>query len=118
MSDSQNTQNGEVQVGTRVYLTGSCDGFDTLREALAQHPELELVGASEQIQDAAAALAGGHLDCVLHATRSLVAAGGRAGRDPRAHAGADPARRLRRGLGPARARRSRPTSPTSCSCRS
>ena len=70
MAESQNIQNGEAHAGTRVYLTGSCDGFDTLREALAQQPELQLVGASEQIQDGASALAGGHLDCVLHATRS------------------------------------------------
>jgi pilus assembly protein CpaE len=71
MSETQNTTNGEAQAaGTRVYLTGSCDGFDTLREALAQQPDLQLVGASEQIQDGASALAGGHLDCVLHATRS------------------------------------------------
>jgi pilus assembly protein CpaE len=70
MTDAQNTQNGDAPTGTRVYLTGSCDGFDTLREALAQQPDLQLVGASEQIQEAASALAGGHLDCVLHATRS------------------------------------------------
>jgi hypothetical protein len=24
--------------GTRIYLTGSCEGFEKLREALAQHP--------------------------------------------------------------------------------
>ena len=40
MSDAQNIQNGEAPAGTRVYLTGSCDGFDTLREALAQQPDL------------------------------------------------------------------------------
>lgn len=67
MTDVANT---ETREGTRVYLTGTCDGFDTLREALAQQPDLEFIGASEQIQDAASVLAGGHLDCVLHATRS------------------------------------------------
>jgi pilus assembly protein CpaE len=54
----------------RLYATGSCEGFDKLRESLANHPEIELVGASANVADAAAALAGGHLDAVLHATRS------------------------------------------------
>jgi len=54
----------------RVYMTGGCDGAETLHAALAGHPDLELVGASENISDAAAALAGGHLQVVLHATRA------------------------------------------------
>jgi len=54
----------------RIYMTGVCDGSDTLRTALASHPELELVGVSEHVADGAAALAGGHLGVVLHATRS------------------------------------------------
>jgi len=53
----------------RVYCTGSCEGFDKLRQSLAGHPELELVGASVTFAEGAAALAGGHLDAVLHATR-------------------------------------------------
>src|SRR6266542_3063295 len=53
----------------RVYATGSCEGFDKLRESLANHPEIELVGTSTNVADGAAALAGGHLDAVLHATR-------------------------------------------------
>ena len=31
----------------RIYVTGTCDGLDRLREALAQHPELDFVGWSE-----------------------------------------------------------------------
>ena len=54
----------------RIYATGSCEGFDKLRESLASHPEIELVGASTTVSEGAAALAGGHLDAVLHATRS------------------------------------------------
>jgi len=54
----------------RVYFTGSCEGLENLREALSNHPELEVVGASEQVSQAASALAGGHLGAVLHATRS------------------------------------------------
>ena len=54
----------------RVYFTGSCEGLDNLREALSNHPELEVVGASEQVSQGASALAGGHLGAVLHATRS------------------------------------------------
>jgi pilus assembly protein CpaE len=54
----------------RIYLTGACDGFDNLREALAQQPGIEVVGASEHPAAASALLQGSHLDCVLHATRS------------------------------------------------
>ena len=54
----------------RVYMTGGCDGSETLRAALASHPDVDFVGASEDIKDAAGALAGGHLQVVLHATRA------------------------------------------------
>jgi pilus assembly protein CpaE len=54
---------------TRLYATGSCEGFEKLRESLASHPDIELVGSSTNVNDGAAALAGGHLDAVLHATR-------------------------------------------------
>jgi hypothetical protein len=30
----------------RLFATGSCEGFDKLRESLASHPEIELVGSS------------------------------------------------------------------------
>jgi pilus assembly protein CpaE len=53
----------------RIYCTGDCDGFAALRSALAEHAEVELVGASESVAQAASTLAGGHIDCVLHATR-------------------------------------------------
>ena len=62
---------GEQQAPrTRLYFTGDCDGFADLRAALAEHPELESVGASEHVAQATGVLAGGHLDCILHATRS------------------------------------------------
>src|SRR3954454_17747527 len=54
----------------RVFFTGDCDGFDALRASLAESDEIEVVGTSEQVAAAAAPLAGGHLDCVVHATRS------------------------------------------------
>jgi pilus assembly protein CpaE len=54
----------------RIYATGSCEGFEKLRDSLAGHPEVELVGASASVAEGAAVLAGGHLDAVLHATRS------------------------------------------------
>jgi pilus assembly protein CpaE len=54
----------------RIYVTGSCDGLDRLRDGLANHPELEFVGWSEHVAEATAALAGGHLQVVVHATRS------------------------------------------------
>ena len=54
----------------RIYMTGSCDGLDGLREALASHPELDFVGWSDHVAEAAPALAGGHLQVVVHATGS------------------------------------------------
>jgi pilus assembly protein CpaE len=52
----------------RIYITGQCDGLSSLREALAAHPELDVVGWSDNVQDARAPLAGGHLQVVLHGT--------------------------------------------------
>ena len=54
----------------RLYATGSCEGFDKLRESIASHPEIEMVGSSTDVAGAASALAGGHLDAIVHATRS------------------------------------------------
>ncbi|HET8527412.1 MAG TPA: AAA family ATPase [Gaiellaceae bacterium] len=54
----------------RIYFTGDCDGFDALRASLAENEELDVVGASQQVAAATSALTGGHLDCVLHATRA------------------------------------------------
>jgi pilus assembly protein CpaE len=65
MTDTQDTNRDRL----RVYVTGSCDGLAEVTQALGAHGELEVVGISESIQDAAAALAGGHLEAVLHATR-------------------------------------------------
>jgi pilus assembly protein CpaE len=56
----------------RVFFTGECDGFDALRAALAETDEVDVVGHSQHVAAAAAPLAGGHLDCVVHATRSSV----------------------------------------------
>jgi pilus assembly protein CpaE len=55
---------------TRLYFTGDCDGFADLKESLAQHPALEVIGSSEHVAQASGVLAGGHLECILHATRS------------------------------------------------
>jgi pilus assembly protein CpaE len=66
MSANDTTQRERV----RLYATGSCEGFDKLRDSLASHPEIELIGSSTDVADGAAALAGGHLQAVLHATRS------------------------------------------------
>jgi pilus assembly protein CpaE len=56
--------------GTRIYVTGSCEGLNELTEALSHHPEMQLVGRSQSVREGAGALAGGHLQAVLHATRS------------------------------------------------
>jgi pilus assembly protein CpaE len=52
----------------RVYFTGTCEGFDELKSALLDHGEIDVVGQSAQIAEAAADLPSGHIDCVLHAT--------------------------------------------------
>jgi pilus assembly protein CpaE len=54
----------------RVFVTGSCDGLAELREALGRHSEIEMVGWSEGVNESAATLTGGHLQVVLHGTRS------------------------------------------------
>src|SRR4029079_14503698 len=54
----------------RVFVTGVCDGLPDLREALAKHPEIEQVGWSDNVLEGASTLTGGHLQGVLHATRS------------------------------------------------
>src|SRR5213592_3076647 len=64
MSATDNTQR------VRLYATGSCEGFDKLRDSLASHPEIEMVGSSTDVASGAGALAGGHLGAILHATRS------------------------------------------------
>jgi pilus assembly protein CpaE len=56
--------------GTRIFVTGSCEGLNELTEALTHHPEMQLVGRSQSVREGAGALAGGHLAAVLHATRS------------------------------------------------
>src|SRR6476661_4019151 len=56
--------------GIRIYLTGTCEGFEKLRDNLAQQPGIEVVGFSDHPGAASGAIQGGHLDCVLHATNS------------------------------------------------
>jgi pilus assembly protein CpaE len=65
-----NAEHSDTKELTRVFVTGSCDGLRELTEALAGHGEIEVVGHSDDVRGAAAALAGGHLQVVLHATRS------------------------------------------------
>jgi pilus assembly protein CpaE len=55
---------------TRIFITGNCEGLSELCEALARHGEVELVGRSDYVRDGAGPLTGGHLQVVVHATRS------------------------------------------------
>ena len=55
---------------TRVFVTGTCDGLAELRDALERHGEVEIVGWSDTVLDSASTLTGGHLQVVLHGTRS------------------------------------------------
>jgi pilus assembly protein CpaE len=54
----------------RIFLSGSCEGFDRVCESLSSHPEVDTVGWAETVAEGSSVLAGGHLDVVLHATRS------------------------------------------------
>ena len=56
----------------RIYFTGDCEGFTNLRGSLEDRHDLDVVGWSEHVAQASGALAGGHLDCVLHATRETM----------------------------------------------
>jgi pilus assembly protein CpaE len=53
----------------RGFVTGSCEGLPDLRAALANHAEVELIGWSDTVSEAAPQLMGGHLQVVMHATR-------------------------------------------------
>jgi pilus assembly protein CpaE len=55
---------------TRIFVTGSCDGLDQLRDALERHGEIELVGTSVSVAESSGTLTGGHLEVILHGTRS------------------------------------------------
>jgi pilus assembly protein CpaE len=55
---------------SRVFITGGCEGLNELSEALERHGEVELVGRSDSVRDGGGPLSGGHLQVVLHATRS------------------------------------------------
>jgi pilus assembly protein CpaE len=56
--------------GTRIFVTGTCEGLNELTEALSHHPEMNVVGRSQSVREGAGALAGGHLQAVLHGTRA------------------------------------------------
>jgi pilus assembly protein CpaE len=66
--------NPETPVATRdkvrLFVTGNCDGLAELRDALERHGEVEVVGWSEGVLDSSSTLTGGHLQVVLHGTRS------------------------------------------------
>jgi len=55
---------------TRIFITGNCEGLAELSDALGRHGEVELVGRSDHVREGAGPLTGGHLQTVLHATRS------------------------------------------------
>ena len=60
----------QVREKTRIFITGNCEGLAELSDALSRHSEVELVGRSDQVREGAGPLTGGHLQAVLHATRS------------------------------------------------
>ena len=63
------SDNGHTRDSVRLFVTGNCDGLEPLLDALNQHDDVEVVGYSENVADAFAPLAGGHLQVVLHGTR-------------------------------------------------
>jgi pilus assembly protein CpaE len=70
LQETQTQSRSATRERARIYVTGDCDGLPDVREALGSHPEVELVGSASQVAEAAPALTGGHLQVVLHATRS------------------------------------------------
>ena len=54
----------------RVFMTGDCEGLADLRHALERHLEVDFVGSSDNLAEAASALRGGHLNVVLHERRT------------------------------------------------
>ena len=48
--------------GIRIYLIGGCDGLEPLRDQLKLHGEIDFLGESQHVGQAAPVLAGGHLD--------------------------------------------------------
>ena len=65
--NSTETPAVEAEAAARLVMTGSCDGLAQLRDAIAAHPELELRGWCEEVDEAAGLLARGPA-AVLHAT--------------------------------------------------
>jgi pilus assembly protein CpaE len=63
------SDNGNTRDSVRIFVTGNCDGLGPLLDALNQHDDIEVVGFSENVADAFAPLAGGHLQVVMHGTR-------------------------------------------------
>src|SRR4026209_2832553 len=63
------SDNGNTRDSVRLFVTGNCDGLAPLLDALNQHDDIEVVGFSENVADAFAPLAGGHLQVVMHGTR-------------------------------------------------
>ena len=102
----------------RIYVTGDCDGLPDLREALAAHPEVELVGSADAGRPRPRRRStGGHLDVVLHATRAATLPANELAAI-REHTRA-PLILLASDGSPALLEEAlEPTSPTSCCCRS
>jgi pilus assembly protein CpaE len=62
------TNHHESRDRVRVFVTGSCEGLQAVAGALEAHDDIELVGSSEGVGDAAGVLTGGHLGVVVLAT--------------------------------------------------
>ena len=60
----------QIREKTRIFITGNCEGLAELSDALSRHSAVELVGRSDQVREGAGPLTGGHLQAVVHATRS------------------------------------------------
>jgi pilus assembly protein CpaE len=66
------TEQTETQQPLRIYVTGLCEGLFEIVESLRVRDDVELIGVTEQVGEAASALTGGHLDAVVHATRGSI----------------------------------------------
>jgi len=62
------TNGHDTRDRVRVFITGACEGLQAVASALAANDDVELVGSSEGVAEAAGVLAGGHLGVVILAT--------------------------------------------------
>ena len=83
-----------VREKTRVFITGHCEGLSELTDALGRHGEVELVGRSDQVDEAPARLPEAPPGCPPCHAQLGAYSRRTTRRHPRVHPGADRPPRL------------------------